>query len=63
LVQVELDALDPNDLRALYTEAVNQYFDMDTHYAILEEESKEEAVLYELTQEISGVEVRLEEEE
>lgn len=45
LVQVELDALDPDDLRYLYTTAVDAYFDYTTHNEVLAEEAEEERVL------------------
>ncbi len=35
LVQVELDALDPDDLRALFTDAVNQWWDTSAYELVL----------------------------
>jgi hypothetical protein len=41
LVQVELDALDPDDLRALYAAAIADYWDTDAYRAVLEREARE----------------------
>ena len=41
LVQVELDALPPSDLRQLYTEAVEQYWDTEAYQTALERERAE----------------------
>ncbi len=45
LMQVELDALDPNDLHALYRAAFNQYWDEGTYEGSLAKEEREEAQL------------------
>ncbi len=45
LVQVELDALDANDLRRLYQEAVDRYWDVSAYQTVLEEEARERAAL------------------
>lgn len=45
LMQVELDALDPNDLHALYTQAFEQYWDEDIYQESLAREQREEARL------------------
>lgn len=41
LVQVELDALPPEDLRKLYQAAVDEYFDMSVYKKSLKQENKE----------------------
>jgi len=41
LIQVELDALDPNDLRALYQDAIDMYWDEDAHAKVMELEKQE----------------------
>lgn len=41
LVQVELDALDPNDLRALYQDAIDDYWDASAFDAVLLRERTE----------------------
>jgi hypothetical protein len=38
LMQVELDALDPDDLRALYQEAVDRYWDTSAYEQVLRDE-------------------------
>ena len=38
LVQVELDALDPDDLRALFTEAVGRFWDTSAYESVLAQE-------------------------
>jgi hypothetical protein len=43
--QVELDALDPNDLRALFFEALTPLWDFDTSLAVVREEVEERALL------------------
>lgn len=48
LVQVELDALDANDLRGLYQEAVDRYWDMSAYDAVVAHEARERAVLEEV---------------
>ncbi|HZJ02260.1 MAG TPA: hypothetical protein VFE20_01045 [Thermoleophilia bacterium] len=45
LVQVELDALDATDLRRLYQEAVDRYWDVSAYQTVLEEEARERAAL------------------
>lgn len=45
LVQVELDALDPNDLRDLYRRALDGYWDMSAYEAVLEREDEERAIV------------------
>jgi len=45
LMQVELDALDPDDLRGLYTVAISDYWDDDAFRATLEREQQERARL------------------
>lgn len=59
LVQVELDALDPDDLRALYQTAVDQYFDYGTYEGIMEEEGDQESVLRLLSTKVSEVEAEI----
>ncbi len=41
LVQVELDALDPDDLRALFTEAIGQFWDTSAYEAVRERERED----------------------
>ena len=41
LVQVELDALAPDDLQALYQQAIGRYWDTAAHQAALERETQE----------------------
>jgi hypothetical protein len=45
LVQVELDALDPNDLRQLYQEALDGFWDVSAYDAAVEREETETAEL------------------
>lgn len=45
LMQVELDALDPNDLQRLYEEAFFEYWDPDIHQRSLDREEREEKQL------------------
>lgn len=63
LVQVELDALDPNDLRALYKNAVDQYFDYDVYQRSLDREAEESHLISLVGQEFDRVKATLEEEE
>ncbi|KKM00218.1 hypothetical protein LCGC14_1806620 [marine sediment metagenome] len=63
LVQVELDALDPDDLHILYKTAVDEYFDYDVYEAVVEEEQKDEEILRRLSDKIMDVRAEIEEEE
>lgn len=45
LMQVELDALDPNDLQRLYEDAFFEYWDPDLYQASIDRETKEERQL------------------
>jgi hypothetical protein len=45
LRQVELDALDPNDLRSLYQSALDEFWDTSAYQAALEREEAERAQL------------------
>lgn len=45
LVQVELEALDPETLRQLYTDALLRFFDLSTWEQIVEEEEQERSTL------------------
>jgi hypothetical protein len=45
LMQVELDALDPNDLQQLYQTAIDQYWDDATYQESLDREAREERQL------------------
>lgn len=63
LVQVELDALDPDDLHTLYKTAVDEYFDYDIYEGILEQEDKDTQVLGQLSHKIMDVRAEIEEEE
>lgn len=45
LWQVELDALDPDVLRALYQEAIDQYWDSDAYEAALAQEERDREAL------------------
>ena len=40
-VQIEMDALDPNDLRQLFTDAIDQFWNGDAYDAVLEAEQPE----------------------
>lgn len=55
LVQVELDALDPNDLRGLYQRAIDQYFDPAAYDASLAREDAETRLLSRVGEEIDRV--------
>jgi len=48
LVQVELDALDPNDLRALYQDAIDEFWDGSAHDAAMVREQQERRRLAEV---------------
>jgi hypothetical protein len=45
LRQVELDALDPNDLRGLYQHALAPFWDMSTYRAVVAREDQERGQL------------------
>jgi len=45
LVQVELDALDPDTLRRLYSSALDEYWDMSMYEAVMEQEDEERETL------------------
>lgn len=45
LVQVELDALPPDDLRRLYQAAIDEYWDTSQYEAVIEQEDAERAEL------------------
>lgn len=51
LVQVELDALPPDDLRRLYQEAIDEYFDNDAHTKSVKQEKKERKQLVQFMEE------------
>lgn len=55
LVQVELDALDPNDLRALYQSAIDQYWDQEIYEGSLTQEDLETELLSRVGDEIDRV--------
>jgi hypothetical protein len=38
-MQVELDALDPDDLRALYQAAIDRYWDTSAYEQVLDDEA------------------------
>jgi hypothetical protein len=48
LVQVELDALDPNDLRALFQAAIDDYWDTSAYEAVLDRERTDRSRLREV---------------
>jgi hypothetical protein len=48
LVQVELDALDPDDLRALYQAEIDRFWDTSAYEAVLTREESERDELYDL---------------
>ncbi len=50
LMQVELDALDPDDLRRLYTEAVEDYWDDELYQQVLTREANERDRIMELAE-------------
>lgn len=41
LIQVELDALEPSTLRTLYSDVINQYWDMDAYHEVVRLEAEE----------------------
>ncbi len=45
--QVELDALDPDDLERLYEDAISQYWDEDAYKELVAREAKERKALAE----------------
>ena len=47
-VQVELDALDPNDLKALYSDAISDFWDTYTYDNVLAEEEDDRLRLRDL---------------
>jgi hypothetical protein len=47
LMQVELDALDPDDLRALYQAAIDRYWDMSAYERVLNDEAADRGRLSE----------------
>jgi hypothetical protein len=49
-VQVEMEALDPNDLRAQFADAIDRYWDTPTYEAVLQREAAERAALTDLAQ-------------
>lgn len=63
LVQVELDALDPNDLRGLYQRAIDNYFDPDAYHDALAQEREEEELIRRVGERIDEVRAIIEEEE
>lgn len=50
LVQVELDALKPEDLRKLYQKAINRYFDKKQWQKVVDQEEKERAELRDMAE-------------
>ncbi len=54
LMQVELDALEPGDLRALYQEAIDQYWDTSAYQAALEREAEDQELLARIAAEYRG---------
>jgi len=54
LVQVELDALPPETLRQLFTDALDQYWDVSAYERVLERERVERAELRELADHFTG---------
>ena len=49
-VQVELDALDPNDLKVLYTDAINEFWDTSAFDHVLAEKDDDRLRLLDLAQ-------------
>ena len=49
-VQVELDALDPNDLKVLYTDAISDFWDTSAYADVVAEERDDRARLRDLAQ-------------
>ena len=45
-MQVELDALPPDELRQLYARALDQLVDVSTYEAVLAQEERERATLW-----------------
>jgi hypothetical protein len=54
LMQVELDALEPGDLRALYQGAIDQYWDTSAYQAALEREAEDQELLARIADEYRG---------
>ena len=54
LIQVELDALDPNDLQAIYGDAIADFWDANTYQAVLERENGDVSTLQSLAAEYEG---------
>lgn len=54
LVQVELDALAPDDLRALYQAAISEHWNDDAYRAVLDRETEAREVLAEIAEELEG---------
>jgi hypothetical protein len=50
LIQVELDALDPNDLQRLYHDAIDDFWDMSTFEAVVARETRERDELVRIAQ-------------
>jgi hypothetical protein len=48
LVQVEVDALDPNDLRDLFQRSIDEFWDASTYEAVMTRESRERDALSDL---------------
>lgn len=63
LVQVELDALDPNDLRGLYQDAIDQYFDSEIYDAVIDREAEESHLIARVGDQIDEVRRIIEAEE
>src|SRR5699024_10732008 len=48
LVQVEVDALDPPDMRGLYAREIERWHDPDTFHAVLADEAEQRERLHQL---------------
>lgn len=53
-VQVEVDALDPNDLHDLFQSALDEYWDEDAYNEVLEQEEADKEKLRAMTTEVDG---------
>jgi len=54
LVQVELDALDPNILRTLYQQGIDRYWDTSAYQAVIDQERTEQEQLIKLIRKFKG---------
>jgi hypothetical protein len=55
LMQVELDALDPDDLRQLYDDAIDRYWDESAYEVVLEREDRQRDAVGDLLDELDNL--------